>query len=59
MTDQEAELIYDEMTKIFGWIPHPERQPKQFLYYVRLYNYSMAFWNTFFPGYYVCVNGGI
>ena len=39
MTDQEAEDVYAEIEKLFGWIPHPERQPRQFLYYVRLYKY--------------------
>ena len=39
MTDQETELFYEKMLDYFGYLPHFEREPKRFAYYVRLYKY--------------------
>ena len=39
MTDQEAELFYEKILNYFGYLPHFEREPKRFAYYVRLYKY--------------------
>jgi len=39
MTDQEAELLYEKILNYFGYLPHFEREPKRFAYYVRLYKY--------------------
>jgi len=39
MTENEAELYYERMLNYFGTLPHFEREPKRFAYYVRLYKY--------------------
>ena len=39
MTDQETELFYEKMLDYFGYLPHFEREPKRFAYYVRLFKY--------------------
>ena len=39
MTDQEVEQYYGKMLDFFGYLPHFEKEPKRFLYYVRLYKY--------------------
>lgn len=39
MSDDEAELYYEKMLNYFGYLPHFEREPKRFHYYVRLYRY--------------------
>ena len=39
MTDQEVELFYEKMLDYFGYLPHFEREPKRFAYYVRLFKY--------------------
>jgi hypothetical protein len=39
MTDDEALTKYKEMEEYFGELPNFEHHPKQFAYYVRLYDY--------------------
>jgi hypothetical protein len=39
MSEADAELYYEKMLEYFGSLPHFEREPKRFLYYVRLYKY--------------------
>jgi hypothetical protein len=39
MTESEAELYYEKMLNYFGSLPHFEREPRRFAYYVRLYKY--------------------
>ena len=40
MTDDEAEQIYDMMSRVFGTsLPHPEREPIRFRFYCKLYKY--------------------
>lgn len=39
MTDEEALKKYQEMEEYFGTLPNFEHHPRQFAYYVRLYEY--------------------
>ena len=39
MTEDDAELYYEKMLQYFGYLPHFEREPKRFAYYVSLYKY--------------------
>ena len=40
ITDDQANQLYDVMYQIFGDnMPHPERQPKAFEYYVKIYKH--------------------
>lgn len=39
MTEDEAEIYYAKMLDYFGYLPHFEREPRRFIYYVRLYKY--------------------
>jgi hypothetical protein len=39
MTEQELEILLDEMYAYFGELPSPEHEPKRFRYYVKLYKY--------------------
>jgi hypothetical protein len=40
MTDEEVLKHYERMAEIFGdKIPHPDHEPKQFAYFVKLYRY--------------------
>lgn len=40
MSDEEVLKMYDEMVKIYGdRLPDPERQPREFAYFVKLYKY--------------------
>lgn len=39
MSNDEVELYYERMLDYFGTLPHFEREPRRFDYYVRLYKY--------------------
>ena len=43
MTNQEALNFYDKMTQFYGpELPHPDHQPIQFAYLVKLYKYHQG-----------------
>jgi len=46
MTEDDAGLYYEKMLQYFGYLPHFEREPKRFLYYVRLYKYLNRYSTT-------------
>lgn len=37
MSDNEVLEHYNKMVEIYGVLPDPEQEPKQFQYYVKLY----------------------
>lgn len=39
MTDEEALEKYKKMEEYFGELPNFEHHPRQFMYYIRLYDY--------------------
>jgi len=39
MTNQEVIAIYNRMLEIFGTLPNPDHEPKQFEYLYKLYKY--------------------
>jgi hypothetical protein len=40
MTDQEAEFIWNNLMVMFGdRVPHPEREPRRFRYYINIYKH--------------------
>lgn len=40
MTEQEAELIYNDLVNLFGdRLPNFEREPRRFAYYIKIYKH--------------------
>lgn len=40
MTEQQAELIYNDLVQLFGSrLPNFEREPRRFAYYVKIYKH--------------------
>ena len=40
MTEQDAELIYNDLVRLFGdRLPNFEREPRRFAYYIKIYKH--------------------